>query len=62
MMEIIWKMDSLYLSYKLLLTKSLRNGSKPTCNRVGYIFALQLSKAKLNEANIHDTYKTITNQ
>ena len=55
-------MDSLYLSYKLLLTKSLRNGSKPTCNRVGYIFALQLSKAKLNEANIHDTYKTITNQ
>lgn len=53
-------MDSLYLSYRLLLIDFLRNGSKPTYNRVGYIFPLQLTKAKLNEANIPDTYKTIT--
>ena len=55
-------MDSLYLSYKLLLINFLRNESKLACNRVGYIFAMQLTKAKLNEVNIHDTYKTVTNQ
>lgn len=50
------------LSYKLLLINFLRNRSKPACNRVGYIYAMQLTKAKLNEANIPDTYKPITNQ
>ena len=55
-------MDSLYLSYKLLLINFLKNESKLACNRVGYIFTMQLTTAKLKEVYIHDTYKTVTNQ